>query len=377
MKTTKTLFILGIILCLLIPFTTIAQWSQNTIQHDGIQRQYWIYVSPNYDANTPASLIVTLHGMGDDATNFRGINFNDVADTANVIILVPDALVDGLTGMTAWNSSAGVDLIGVSYYPNSNINDVDFINTIVNETIANYSIEATKTYVCGFSMGGFMTQKLALEANSPFAAFASVAGTFGSGLTISNPGRTIPIAHFHGTEDGTVGYDNNMFGSNVQDLVDFWVDNNNCDATPIHTFLPDNYQDGFTVEHFLYDNGDNNTVVELFKVNNAGHIWLHEGVHDISYTGEIWNFFNRHTHQNLSIDEEKKYDFTIYPNPTSGVFTIKSDYAHTQKISIKDLNGKEVYNGDMNGITQIDVSALTVGLYFVEIGNTVQKIVVQ
>src|SRR5690554_4541872 len=110
MKTTKTLFILGIILCLLIPFTTIAQWSQNTIQHDGIQRQYWIYVSPNYDANTPASLIVTLHGMGDDATNFRGINFNDVADTANVIILVPDALVDDLTGMTAWNSSAGVDL---------------------------------------------------------------------------------------------------------------------------------------------------------------------------------------------------------------------------------------------------------------------------
>ncbi|HLW40354.1 MAG TPA: PHB depolymerase family esterase, partial [Brumimicrobium sp.] len=230
----KLLFTFGICL-FLIPTVTFSQWTQKTIQHEGIQRQYWIYVSPNYDANTPASLVVTLHGMGDNATNFRGINFHLVADTANIIILAPDALVDGLTGMTAWNSSAGI--MGIS--PNPTINDVGFINTIVSETIADYSVEATKTYVCGFSMGGFMTQKLAMEVYSPFAAFASVAGTFGSGLSVSSPGRAILIAHFHGTEDATVGYESNIFGSNVEDLVDFWVDNNNCNPTPVHTFLPD------------------------------------------------------------------------------------------------------------------------------------------
>jgi len=366
----KLLFTFGICL-FLIPTVTFSQWTQKTIQHEGIQRQYWIYVSPNYDANTPASLVVTLHGMGDNATNFRGINFHLVADTANIIILAPDALVDGLTGMTAWNSSAGI--MGIS--PNPTINDVGFINTIVSETIADYSVEATKTYVCGFSMGGFMTQKLAMEVYSPFAAFASVAGTFGSGLSVSSPGRAIPIAHFHGTEDATVGYESNIFGSNVEDLVDFWVDNNNCNPTPVHTFLPDSPLDTFTVEHFLYEN-QNNMVVELFKVNNAGHIWL-QGDHDISYTAEIWNFFNKHTHQNLSIGEENIHDFALYPNPTKDFITVEIEHLHAQSISIQDLSGKEVYNGEINGIAKIDVSTLTSGLYFVKIGSVMKKIVVE
>lgn len=366
----KLLFTFGICL-FLIPTVTFSQWTQKTIQHEGIQRQYWIYVSPNYDANTPASLVVTLHGMGDNATNFKGINFHLVADTANIIILAPDALVDGLTGMTAWNSSAGI--MGIS--PNPTINDVGFINTIVSETIADYSVEATKTYVCGFSMGGFMTQKLAMEVYSPFAAFASVAGTFGSGLSVSSPGRAIPIAHFHGTEDATVGYESNIFGSNVEDLVDFWVDNNNCNPTPVHTFLPDSPLDTFTVEHFLYEN-QNNMVVELFKVNNAGHIWL-QGDHDISYTAEIWNFFNKHTHQNLSIGEENIHDFALYPNPTKDFITVEIEHLHAQSISIQDLSGKEVYNGEINGIAKIDVSTLTSGLYFVKIGSVMKKIVVE
>ena len=113
---------------LLIGLQTFSQWEQEFITHDGIERMYWRYVSPNYNAANPASLVVTLHGMGDNATNFKGIEFDNIADTANVIVLAPESLVDGLTGMTAWNSQAG--LASVKPLPNVPATDANAVNFV-------------------------------------------------------------------------------------------------------------------------------------------------------------------------------------------------------------------------------------------------------
>lgn len=353
-----------------------AQWTQNGITHDGIDRDYWIYVPPSYDAENPVSIVVTLHGMGDDATNFRGIGFNNIADTANFIVLVPDAMVDGLTGMTAWNSRAGMEVFGLNYYPNTEIDDVGFIDAMINETIDNYAVNQAKIYACGFSMGGFMTQRLALRESSKFAAFASAAGTFGSGLTVSSPGRTIPIAHFHGTADATVGYDENIFGSNVEDLIDFWVDNNACTPTPIHTELPDTKEDGLTVDHYLYSNSENGAVVELFKVNNAEHIWLNQLTNDISYSIEMWKFFNRFEHQTLNIENEDIRQVSVYPNPSNSILNIDLENDKPVKVSIYDMNGQMMYKSHSQGLLKINVINFKAGLYFLQVGNHFQKIII-
>ncbi|MFA5574925.1 MAG: T9SS type A sorting domain-containing protein [Brumimicrobium sp.] len=360
---------------LIIGLQTFSQWEQEFITHDGIERMYWRYVSPNYNAANPASLVVTLHGMGDNATNFKGIEFDNIADTANVIVLAPESLVDGLTGMTAWNSQAGV----AGIYPNATINDIGFIHTIIDETMNNYSVNVGKVYACGFSMGGFMTQRLAIEGNTKFTAFASVAGTFGSGLTLANPNRAIPIAHFHGTTDATVGYDSNIFGSNVADLIDFWVDNNNCDITPTQEILPDLVADGFTVEHFVYPNGDDESVVELFKVNDAGHIWLRTGIHDISYSGEIWKFFNRYENPLLSVPtEDAIFKFSIYPNPASEILFVNFDKSIQSPIILLDMNGKEVFKTTSSS-TQIEipVASLDKGIYIIKVGESTRKVIIQ
>ena len=66
-----------------------SQWTNKNFSFDGINRQYRIYVPSNYNASNPVSLVMTLHGMGDNMTNFSTIGMNYVADTANVIVIVP------------------------------------------------------------------------------------------------------------------------------------------------------------------------------------------------------------------------------------------------------------------------------------------------
>ncbi len=73
----------------------------------------------------------------------------------------------------------------------------------------------------------------------------------------------------------------------------------------------------------------------------------------------------------------------IYPNPSNGFFTI--DFKDFDLLSIKDCNGKEVYNcsstGDNNSIKHIDLSNSNAGIYFVyftsETKQLIQKLIVQ
>jgi polyhydroxybutyrate depolymerase len=199
-----------ILLFALISFIFCSQanalWTNKTMVFGGLTRSYRVYQSPNYNTSVPASLLIALHGLGDNMTNFSGIGFNYIADTANIICIFPQAVSDPYAG-TAWNSGAGE----YGYYPNSSVDDIGFINALIDTSKAHYSIDASRVYLCGFSMGGFMTEKMALQSNNKIAAFGSMSGTFGNGVTAHNPGRHVPIAHFHGTSDSTVYYTGDLY----------------------------------------------------------------------------------------------------------------------------------------------------------------------
>ena len=70
-------------------------------------------------------------------------------------------------------------------------------------------------------------------------------------------------------------------------------------------------------------------------------------------------------------------DLKIYPNPvTSNQLFIESN--SNQSFSIFNLNGQSLQNGILkNGTNTIDVSGLFSGMYFIKIGNKVQKIIIQ
>ncbi|NVO03307.1 MAG: hypothetical protein HXX09_11465, partial [Bacteroidetes bacterium] len=298
-----------LLIAFLLTSTILSAQTAKTMQFGGQTRNYLEYVPTIYNGSTPVPVVLCLHGLGDNMTNFFGIGMNHVADTANFIVITPQAMLDALAGGNAWNSGASY----MGYQLSQAVNDVGFLNALLDTVIAHYNVDQTRIYATGFSLGGFMCQRLACESTARFAAIASVSGTKGSALTC-NPSSEIPICHFHGTADGTIAYTGNMYGNDPEALVKYWVTHNNCDTTPIHTALPDLAADGKTVDHYLYPNGNNNTDVEFYKVTGGAHEWLVAPTNDISYTPLIWKFFSKYHKGPASVSSfENNSNIEIYP----------------------------------------------------------------
>jgi len=363
----------------LIFLNSNAQSTSNSFNFDGVNRNFITYVPSSYDPLLPVPLVLCLHGLGDNMNNFSGIGMNYVADTANFIVVTPEALVDGLLGSTAWNSGASY----VGFTLNSNVDDLGFINALIDTIANNYSIDQSRVYACGFSMGGFMAQRLACELNDRVAAIASVAGTIGGALTCT-PNKAVSVCHFHGTSDATINYTGNPYGTDAEQTVNFWVLNNNCNASNVvTTALPNsNPNDGYTVDHSLYSGCDDNTDVEFYKVNGADHVWLGPS-NDIFYTTEIWDFFRKHQNSgNASMASLKDLsEIIIYPNPSNETTTIEINSAFNEDIliSIIDMNGKyiksikkEITQGENK--LKLNLKKINPGTYLIAIENEKGKL---
>ena len=377
----KKLFLMLIIAALCL--NANAQWTNKSFVYGSVTRQYRVYKSPNYSSANPASMVITLHGLGDNMTNFSGIGFNYIADTANIIVVVPQATTDPFAG-TAWNSGAGIS----GYYPNAAVNDVGFLNTLI-DTVKNlYAINPQRVYCCGFSMGGFMTQRMALQSNLQIAAFVSMSGTIGTGVTAFAPGRAVPIAHFHGTSDSTVYYAGNLYGIDADSLVHFWVINNGCN--PVHDSLrfANTGTDTIKIDRFRYAGSNPNQDVWFYRMIGATHTVLFAPASDINEVMEAWLFMRRHTNLTAGIATQKDMERTlqVYPNPATNFVDVllpeTKDASYT--VELFSIQGACLYSTQVNDTFHqilLDDARFSNGMYILRVtGNDInvsQRVMIQ
>jgi len=369
----KNLYLSFTLVFVVITSAFTAQLTTNSWNFGGLNRQYLTYVPASYDGTTPVPIVFCLHGLGDNMNNFYNIGMKFVADTANFIVVVPQAIVDPLAQASAWNSGASY----LGYTLNGGVNDIGFINAIIDTLISNYNIDQRRVYSCGFSMGGFMTNRLGCQLSHRIAAIASVAGTIGGAVTC-NPSRTVPACHFHGTLDSTVYYEGNLYGNDAEELVAFWANNNGCNASPTVTSLPDIAADDLLITHWEYTSCTNNATVEFFKVDSAEHVWL-TPANDIFYTTEIWKFFMKHTHAEfvgIESNENLNSAVSVYPNPSNGEVFITTENIHSNAIvTVFDATGKIIQYKNLTSTTsKIDLSDYEKGIYFIQVTTTDGKI---
>ena len=177
-------------------------FSQTTVNdsfmHNGLTRTYSFYVPAIYDGSQAYPLVLNLHGYTSNGTeqSFYG-NFKPIADTAGFIVVHPEGTIQTGTASTQfWN---------VGFFP-SNVDDIGFLESLIDTISASYNIDATRIYSTGMSNGGFMSYKLACESNR-FAAIASVTGSMtGQMQNNCSPIKPIPVMEIHGTADPTVPY---------------------------------------------------------------------------------------------------------------------------------------------------------------------------
>lgn len=274
-------------------FVFSQQTISESISHDGMQREYIIYIPANYTGNTAFPLVLNFHGYGSNASQQMWYgDFRPIADTAEFLIVHPQGTL--FNGITHWN--VGGWTIG------STTDDVGFVEALLDSLSADYNIDSTRIYATGMSNGGFMSFLLASQLSERIAAVGSVAGSMTpETYNNSNPQHPTPIMQIHATTDNVVPYYGAIWTLAIEEVLQYWVEYNNCSTPPTITALPDiDPNDGSTVEHIVYGDGDNYVNVEHYKVTGGGHTWPGsdfggEGTnYDMDASAEIWNFFSRY-----------------------------------------------------------------------------------
>lgn len=374
------------ILTIILSFITFWSFAQMTdtlsYTFQGNHREFKIYVPTTYNANTDTlPMVFFLHGLGGNMNNFSALSYK--AEQEKYIMVIPQAIASPVG--TAWHSGAGL----LSIYPNTNIDDVAFLNSLIDSVSTWYNIDDKRIYSTGFSMGGFMSNRLACELTDRIAAIASVAGTIGNEIKgACNPSKTIPILHIHSTEDEIVTYTGN-YGIGADSLVNFWVKHNKCDTIPVVTNLSNVASDGFTTKKYLYKGGNLDSEVEFYKLGGPIHSksWYNlTSNNDFDAIEVIWDFFKRHHKKSsapsspnpVTIENIKEAKIDVYPNPAEDIVQLNfSNEISINTIRILSTLGKTIaqqtFENPINKAT-FNIRDSSAGVYFFQIedkkGNT-------
>ncbi len=285
---------------------TFPEFVDSFISHQEKKRRFILHLPKSYGGKE-VPLIIFLHGAGGNSEVSQSFtNFNQVSNDNGFIVAYPQGFFEKSPNSFVWAAARGLPA------DSAGIDDVGFIDKLVTNLKGQYKINAKKIYLCGFSNGGFLTQRIAFEKNQQFAAFGSLGATmsqnkYGSG----DPGRAIPMMFVLGSSDPLVPYNGGIAGASttlpivgIEKAVSFWVTNNNCQTTIPSIDLPNkSMDDNSTVTLYEYTNGNCNSKVIFYKINGGGHTW--PGVKltkqsprgetnlDISAGQELWVFFKQ------------------------------------------------------------------------------------
>jgi polyhydroxybutyrate depolymerase len=366
------------ILLLLIGFAfsiSAQQTINGSMIHDGIQRDYILYIPAIYDGNTDVPLILNFHGFGSNANQQLVYgDFRDIADKEGFLLVHPEGTL--LNGNQHWN-------VG-SFTNGSTTDDVSFTEALIDELANQYAINLDRVYATGMSNGGYMSFLLACQLSEKIAAVASVTGSMTpETYNACNAQHPTPILQIHGTSDSTVPYNGDTWTRSIEDVISYWANYNNCETNPTTKALADiDPSDGSTVEHIVYIDGDNGLTTEHMKVIGGGHTWPGSAFnfpgtnYDINASMEIWQFFSRFDiNGTLSVNKFDNRQVIIYPNPTNSKINLSLNFSEELNYELFSSLGKLLIIGTIKTNNQeIDLSNLSPNIYYLKLGNQVFKI---
>ena len=263
-----------------------------SLTHKGLDRYYLIYTPTTITDNDEAPVLFALHGYGSSAETHKAYTMHEPFANTNKAIVV---YAQGYKLETALTSSSSHWNVG-AWTIGSTVDDIDFINTIIDLIDDKAAINKNRIYSSGMSNGGFMSYNLACNLSSRIAAIVSVTGSFSTEMLADcNPEHPTPVMQIHGTLDPTVPFNGNSALGMVpiETTLEFWADYNLCNPVPEISVI-DFFDLGMSVDHKVYKECQNNVQVELFKSSGMDHTWPIESIYGIGATKEIWSFINQY-----------------------------------------------------------------------------------
>lgn len=312
-----------------------------TINVDGKTRKYWLYVPASVAGKTNVPVVFSLHGRnstGDpndpNSSTLGKPTFTSLADKEGFIVVYPQGR-DGTNKADYpgdWNNgfenTTGWEATGKENADTKFIKElVDEIKKI-NNSNSNISVDPTKFYLCGYSMGGMMTYACAKVLNGTFAAYGSCSGyplnEFHMNLATENP---IPFIHLHGNQDNVLGIEH------LHTIIENLLFRNGCDLSNqvIDKEWATTNENGEKLPFKKYDfigvngvNGVNGVPVTTVTFDGLWHSI------EASAPAYLWKFFKGKTTDMYKSDIEWKWDMTtintnITNSPSSSYYGWKHE----------------------------------------------------
>lgn len=291
-------------LLMLIGLGVSAQQKNESITVDGLKREFVTYLPKGANQADKLPVIISLHGrLGTAEGQMKFADFRPIADREKIIIVCPQGID------RSWNDGRETPA------HNKNIDDVEFIDSLIKYITRTYSADNTRIYVTGMSNGGFMSSRLAIDLNKYIAAVAVVAASMDKS-TNPEPGLVMPIMYIQGTKDPLVPFEGGAIkkggGGNIyghEEILKKWAAIDSCNHKPIVTRIPMKVNDGTSVVKEEYSNSNGLKVIG-YTIVDAGHTWpggsqylpkfiIGSVSKNLNACEAIWEFFKLYRHEYL------------------------------------------------------------------------------
>lgn len=342
----------------------------------GIPRLYVVYIPAGYQLDNPVPLVMNIHGWVGSGRAFMQTmsDLRPFADTANFIVAYP----------------SGLDFRWNSLEEDGGETDLAYLVAVLDDLETRYSIDRERIYATGFNDGGELALLLACRYSDRIAGVASVKGSLsksslGDGCEISRP---VPVLKIDNVRDWRTPFDGDDRRAPVLDQVEFFAENNQCQAAPEWTVLPDiDPNDSITVERYVYsdceDCADVEFILELDSTTRLSFYYpisTPESPYYFDSREEIWRFFRKYTLKGGCIstgtNDAEIGLFRVFPNPAGDHINMEGHGQMSVRYTLYSAVGMPVLEGSLEGSNTVaDISSLSSGMYYLSIGGRSFRII--
>lgn len=271
-----------------------------SIKVDGKVRDYILHIPNKPEEVSPLPIVFVLHGGRGSPEEIEQITkFHAQKSPAEFVTVYP------ASKGKFWNDGRA--------NANSKINDVKFIENLVDTLMTQYSINEDAVFSTGLSNGGTMSVRLGCESSN-IKAISAVASTAVKKViddcSLNTPtsfmviqGTSDPITNFNGVQKEKRKIVSHNYAINK------FLSLNNCSSKFTNKTIPDTSNDKTSTIIKRYENCKTESKVISVVVKNGGHTWPGSSQYrsrflvgkisqDFNASEIIWNFFHRHIPKN-------------------------------------------------------------------------------
>jgi polyhydroxybutyrate depolymerase len=194
-------------------------------------RPYTVHVPPGYSPDIPAPLLLILHGyLATGAVESFYLNLTPATDAAGMLTVAPDGTKNAL-GKQFWNATDAC-----CNGPGPQIDDSAYLDAVIKEVEATYSVDRKRIFLVGHSNGGFMSYRMACDHADEIAALVSLEAATYADPHKCAPSEPVATLEIHGTADDTIAYaGGRIFGHRYPGAVattKMWAKYDGCRLQP-------------------------------------------------------------------------------------------------------------------------------------------------